>query len=76
MKNRSLVWGLAHARPKYKLIHRPQEGLNLKCECILVSAMVHLRQGMKLWFTNKPGKVVENEKTINCLHICLLIFVY
>ena len=27
-----------------KLIHRPDEGLNLKCECILVSAMVHLPQ--------------------------------
>ena len=27
-----------------KLIHRPEEGLNLKYECILVSAMVHLAQ--------------------------------
>ena len=27
-----------------KLIHRPEEGLNFKSECILVSAMVHLPQ--------------------------------
>ena len=27
-----------------KLLHRPEEGLNLKSECILVSAMVHLPQ--------------------------------
>ena len=42
-----------HYTPKYnlkdrrnitKLIHRPEKGLNLKSECILVSAMVHLPQ--------------------------------
>ena len=27
-----------------KLIHRPEKELNLKSECILVSAMVHLPQ--------------------------------
>ena len=27
-----------------KLIHRPEKGLNLKSECIVVSAMVHLPQ--------------------------------
>ena len=29
---------------EYKLIHSPEEGLDLKSECILVSAMVHLPQ--------------------------------
>ena len=61
-----------------KLIHRPEEGLDFKSEYILVSAMVHLPPGMKLWSTNKHGKVVLNEKTINGLHgvcsciVCLL----
>ena len=31
-----------------KLIHRPEEGLNLKSACILVSAMVHLYPRIKL----------------------------
>ena len=30
--------------------------------------------GMKLWFTNKCGKVVLNEKTINGLRVCSRIF--
>ena len=45
------------------------EGLNLKSECIMVSA-----PGVKLRFTNKRRKVVLNEKTINCLRICWRIF--
>ena len=44
-------------------MHRPEEGLNLKSEWILVSAAP--TPGMKLWSTNKRGKVVLNEKTIN-----------
>jgi len=37
--------------------------------------MVHLRTpAMKLWFTNKHGKVVLNEKTINSLRVCSRIF--
>ena len=60
----------------YKLIHRPEEELNLKSECILqlVSAMVHLPQEMKLWFANKCVKVVLNEKTINSLRVYPCLF--
>ena len=58
----------------YKLIHRPEEGLDLKSECILVSATVHLPQEMKLWFVNKCVKVVLNEKTINGLRVCPRLF--
>ena len=39
-----VIDGSLYSRLYGKLIHRPEEGLNLKSECILVSAMVHLSQ--------------------------------
>ena len=48
--------------------------MDIPSECILVSAMVAPTLGMKLWFTNKHGKLVLNEKTVNCLYICWSIF--
>ena len=54
------------------IIHRPEEGLDLKYECILVSAMVHQSQELKLLLSNKHEKVVLNEKN-NKLFYPLLI---
>ena len=48
---------------------RPEEGLNLKSECILVSAMVYLHQK---WNFGLPTSV--EKKTINGLCVCLRIF--
>ena len=39
-----LVWGSLTLAPINKLIHRPEEGLDLKSECVVVSEMVHLPQ--------------------------------
>ena len=66
------ILGCGYAHNINKLIHRPEEGLDLKSECIVVSAMVHLSHGMKLWFTNKHGKVVLNKKTNGLRSPCLL----
>ena len=38
------------------LIHRLEEGLNLKSECIVVSAMVHLPQEWNFGFPKSMGK--------------------
>ena len=54
-----------------KLIHRPEEGLDLKLELVLYGAPI---PRLKLWFTNNCEKVVLNEKTINGLRVCSQIF--
>ena len=45
-----------------KLIHRPEEGLDLESECIGPWCTYPRNETL---LTNKRGKVVLNEKTIN-----------
>ena len=67
----------------YKLIHRPEEELDLKSECILVSAMVHLPQEWNFGFHKqvwKSGAKWENNKQSLCLlahfqFICCMQFI-
>ena len=62
---------------EYIILFRYVESLDLKSECILVSAMGHLPQEWDLFF-NKCSKVVLNEKGLCvCSHVvCLLIQVW
>ena len=57
------------------LLHWLEEGLNLNSECILVSEWCTYPK-MKLWFTNKYGKVVLNEKTITVSVFACTISIY
>ena len=47
-----------------KLIHRPEEALNIQSEWRVVSA---LTPGMKCLLTNKREKVMLNKKTKHCI---------
>lgn len=51
---------------------RPEEALYILSEWIWVSAMIRLPR-MKLSVTNKNGKVVINDKTINSLRVHVFV---